>query len=345
MKAEELVWGAVIAIILYVTWRVVHPLVTPIFFGFVLAYASYPIQRRLSVRLGRKRSALVISLSMLVFGGALTLELLLVSVQVLMSFYEGIVNVFNWLLTLPLPSDVLNFLQHFQDQVVPRIADYLSRQAFSLPSYLLQLFVFFFTYYYALAYGEEIRAQIYALLPEKNRELGEEILRSVNKTLSALVRAWLLLNVAKGILMTIGFIIFRVSDLYTAIVAGFLTFAFSFVPLFEGWMIWLAAAIYFAVKGAYLHALGIALYGFILVSPMPDYTIRPMLVARDTELDETLVFIGMIGGTWAMGLKGLIIGPIVLNLLLVLLKEWKRLTESSRRPSQAPQELSSRPPG
>ncbi|GAB6136151.1 AI-2E family transporter [Thermococcus prieurii] len=345
MKAEELVWGAVVAIILYVTWRVVNPLVTPIFFGFVLAYASYPLQRRLSVRLGRKRSALVISLSMLVFGGALTLELLLVSVQVLMSFYEGIVNVFNWLLTLPLPPDVLNFLQHFQDQAVPKIADYLSRQAFSLPSYLLQLFVFFFTYYYALAYGEEIRAQIYALLPEKNRELGEEILRSVNKTLSALVRAWLLLNVAKGILMTLGFIIFRVSDLYTAIVAGFLTFAFSFVPLFEGWMIWLAAAIYFAVKGAYLHALGIALYGFFLVSPMPDYTIRPMLVARDTELDETLVFIGMIGGTWAMGLKGLIIGPIVLNLLLVLLKEWKRLTESSRQPSQAPQELSSRPSG
>ncbi len=336
MRVEELVWGAVIAGILYVAWRVVHPLVTPIFFGLVLAYASYPLQRRLSTRLSRKRSALLISLAVLLFGGALTLELLLISVQVIMSFYESVVRVFNWLLTLPLPGDVLSFLHRFQSQVVPKIADYLSRQAFSVPSYLLQLFVFFFTYYYALAYGEEIREQIYALLPEKNRELGEEILRSVNKTLSALVRAWLLLNVAKGILMTVGFIIFRVSDIYTAIVAGFLTFAFSFVPLFEGWMIWLAAAIYFAVEGAYLHALGIALYGFFLVSPMPDYTIRPMLVARDAELDETLVFIGMIGGTWAMGLKGLIIGPIVLNLLLVLLKEWKRLTESSRRPSRAP---------
>ncbi|WP_297513488.1 AI-2E family transporter [Thermococcus sp.] len=345
MKAEELVWGAVIAIILYVAWRVVHPLITPIFFGLVLAYASYPIQRRLSVRLGRKRSALVISLSVLLVGGFLTLYILLVSVQVAMSFYDSVVGAFNWLLTLPLPEDVLQFLQNFQGQVVPKIADYLSEQAFSLPSYLLQLLVFFFTYYYALAYGEEIRTQIYALLPEKNRELGEEILRSVNKTLSALVRAWLLLNVAKGILMTIGFIIFRVSDLYTAIVAGFLTFAFSFVPLFEGWMIWLAAAIYFVINGAYFHALGIALYGFFLVSPMPDYTIRPMLVARDAQLDETLVFIGMIGGTWAMGLKGLIIGPIVLNVLLVLLKEWKRLTESSRLPSQAPQELSSRPSG
>jgi len=331
--------------ILYISWGVVHPFVTPVFFGLVLAYAVYPIHLRLKGRLGNVRSALALSLGMLLLGGALTFELLLISVQVLMSFYDNVVKLFDWLLTLPLPPDLLQFLQNFQDQVIPKIAEYVSREAFSVPWYLLQMFVFFFTFYYTLAYGEEIRSQIHALLPEKNRELGEKILRSVNKTLSALVRAWLLLNVAKGILMTIGFIIFRVSNLYTAVVAGFLTFVFSFVPLFEGWMIWLAAAIYFAVEGAYLHALGIALYGFFLVSPMPDYTIRPMLVARDTELDETLVFIGMIGGTWAMGLKGLIIGPIVLNLLLVLLKEWKRLTESSRRPSQVPQELSSRPPG
>jgi predicted PurR-regulated permease PerM len=182
--------------------------------------------------------------------------------------------------------------------------------------------------------------------PEKNRHLAEEILESLNKTLGALVRAWLVLNFIKGILMTFGFIVFGVSDLYTAIVAGFLTFIFSFIPLFEGWMIWLAAAVYFAVNGAYVHAIGIALYGFFLVSPMPDYTIRPMMVARDTDLDETLVFIGMIGGTWAMGVKGLLIGPIVLNLLLVLLKEWKRtvtLRESSRRLSPSQAEPSPRP--
>jgi len=336
MRPEELVWGAIVGVILYLAFRVVSPFVTSLFFGLVLAYASYPLQRRLSARLGRRRSALAISVLMLLLGGAITLELLLISVQVFMSFYQNVVRVFNWLLTLPLPGDVLGFLHNLRGQLIPWLADFVSRQAFSLPSYLLQLLVFFFTYYYALAYGEEIRGQIYALLPEKNRELGEKILMSANKTLSALVRAWLLLNVAKGILMTVGFIIFRVSDIYTAIVAGFLTFLFSFVPLFEGWMIWLAAAVYFAVNGAYLHALGIGLYGFFLVSPMPDYTIRPMLVARDAELDETLVFIGMIGGTWAFGLKGLILGPIVLNLLLVLLKEWKRFTESSRRPSQAP---------
>ncbi len=142
-----------------------------------------------------------------------------------------------------------------------------------------------------------------------------------------------------------GFLIFGVSNIYTAIVAGFLTFLSSFVPFFEGWMAWLIAAAYFAMNGAYFHAIGIALYGFSLVSPMPDYTIRPMMVARGTDLDETLVFIGMVGGTWAMGIKGLIIGPIVLNLLLVLLKEWKGrvVKEPSHRPSSSPPKPAPRP--
>lgn len=108
----------------------------------------------------------------------------------------------------------------------------------------------------------------------------------------------------------------------------------------------LIAGAYFAKEGMYLHAVGISLYGFLLVSPMPDYTVRPMMVAKDANLDETLVFIGMVGGTWAMGVKGLIIGPIVLNLLLVLLKEWKggELSKEPSRPlPQAPSKPAPRP--
>ncbi|WP_297500220.1 AI-2E family transporter [Thermococcus sp.] len=344
MRTEEVVWASAVFIVLYLSWRAVQPLVAPIFFGLILAYVFYPLQSRLEGKLGKRGSALLISLLLIAVGGALTVKFLLISVQVLSSLYTNIVSIFDWLLTLPLPSDVLNFLQNFRGQFIPHIANYLSRGAFSLPWYLLQLLVFFFTFYYSLVYGEEIPDQIKALLPESKRKLGEEILSSVDKTLSALLRAWLLLNIAKSFLMTLGFIIFSVSDLYTAFLAGFLTFAFSFVPLFEGWMIWLAAAIYFGVKGMYGHAIGIAIYGFALVSPLPDYTVRPMMVAKDAELDQTLVFIGMLGGTWAMGLKGLIIGPIVLNLLLVLLKEWKKITESSHRPSPSPQGPSPRPP-
>ena len=346
MKTQTIAWAVTVLVVIYLAWRTVSPLITAVFFGIVLAYAVYPIHRRLTPRLGRKNASLLLSVGMLVLGGTITFELLMISVQVAASFYHSVVDFFQWLMSQPLPPEVRDFLEGFFEQLTPRLSEYLSRRAFSLPAYLLQLVVFLFTFHYSLAYSDEIVEEIHLSLPEKNRELGEKILESLNKTLGALVRAWLILNVAKGVLMTLGFVIFGVSDIYTAIVAGFLTFIFSFIPLFEGWMIWLIAAAYFAMNGSYFHAVGIALYGFFLVSPMPDYTIRPLMVAKDADLDETLVFIGMVGGTWAMGVKGLIIGPIVLNLLLVLLKEWKKnvsAKESSRQPAPAPSGPSPRP--
>ncbi|NJE05875.1 AI-2E family transporter [Thermococcus sp. M36] len=346
MKGEAAVWVTVVLVIAYLAWMTVSPLITAMFFAVVLAYAAYPLHRALSPRLGNVPSARLLTAGMLLIGGITTFKLLMISVQVASSFYHSVVDFFQWLTSQPLPGGVMGFIQNFSDQFIPRLSDYLSRHAFSLPMYLLQLVVFLFTFYYTLAYSDEIIREIHLFIPEKNRHLGEEILKSLNKTLGALIRAWLVLNVVKGVLMTLGFIAFGVSDVYTAIVAGFLTFLFSFVPLFEGWMIWLIAAAYFIKNGAYFHAAGIALYGFFFVSPMPDYTVRPMMVAKDTDLDETLVFIGMIGGTWAMGIKGLIIGPIVLNLLLVLLKEWKRAVvngEPSHRPSPSPSTPSPRP--
>lgn len=328
MRASTVVLATLVVVVLYLSWRVVSPFLEPIFFALVLAYAAYPLHERLSRRIGANYSALALSIGFFGLGVFVAFELAMIFVNLLNSIYSSVVSSFNWLLGLPLPSEVMGFLEGFRDQLIPRLSQYISSQAFSLPRYLLQLLVFFFAFYYTLAYWEGISREIRALMPRKHRELGEEIMERVNKTLSALVRAWLLLNVAKGILMALGFVAFGVSDIYTAIVAGFLTFLFSFVPLFEGWMIWAAGALYLALNGSYFRAIGIAVYGFVLVSPLPDYTVRPMLVARDTDLDETLVFIGMIGGSLAMGLKGLIVGPIVLNLLLVLLKEWKRVIET-----------------
>lgn len=337
MRGETVIWGAVIAVILYSSWRVILPFLEPVFFGLLIAYLLYPLHERIKTLVGCRNSALLLSSVFLLLVGVGTFKLLLISARLMASFSGSLRDLLNWILSLPLPEDLGVFLINLKEEAAAKIADYLSGMAFSLPLYIIQLIVFFLTIYYGLAHSEGIIKTIKDMLPEKNRTLGEEILQSINRTLSALVRAWLLLNVAKGVLMTTGYLVFGVSDLYTAIVAGFLTFAFSFVPLFEGWMIWLAAAIYFVINGMYLRAIGISLYGIFLVSPLPDYTIRPMLVARDAQLDETLVFIGMVGGTWAMGLKGIIVGPIVLNVLLVLMKEWKRLTKLSHRPSSSPQ--------
>ncbi|ACS33636.1 AI-2E family transporter [Thermococcus gammatolerans] len=325
-RIELVVWTVVSLIILYLSWRTVRPLVTPLFFGVLLAYIAYPLHMRLRRRFSAHESALILTAIMIGLGTILLVFFTLLSIKLVNRFYMNVKDVLAWLSSLQFSGTLQTFFGQVQSQIVPKLTDYVSSFTFSVPKYLLQLIVFLFAFYYALVYGEKLREFILSLVPENQAPFIVEILNRTDKTLDALVRAWLLLNVAKGFLMTIGYIIFGVGDVYTAIIAGFLTFLFSFVPLLEGWMLWVAGAIYLYMKGSLLGAIGIAVYGAVLVSPLPDYTVRPMLVAKDAELDETLVFIGMLGGTWAFGLKGLLLGPVILSIALVLLKEWKKRT-------------------
>ena len=325
MKAEEILWGAVTLIILYLAWKTIAPLLSAIFFAAILAYAVLPLHKRLTKRIDNKKSALIFTILLIGLSSIVTVELVLIIKNLIVSFYEDIMTFISWSLTLELPFGISGALQSLYSQLTPKLTEYVQSYVFSIPEYLLQLVIFLATFYTFLVNSDEIKKQIYALIPGGHEDLGKKLLKRADVTLQALIRAWLLLNIAKGILMTLGFWGFGITDLPTALLAGLLTILFSFIPLFEGWMIWLVAAIFLLKQGDVLKAIAISIYGAVLVSPLPDFTIRPKLVAKEAKLDEIMVLIGMIGGVWAFGVKGLIIGPIVLNLVSALLKEWKRI--------------------
>lgn len=81
--------------------EVILPFLEPLFFGLILAYAFYPIHRRLRKFVGNRESAAFISFTFLVLGGTLTFELAMMSLKLASSFAGSIRDVINWILTLP----------------------------------------------------------------------------------------------------------------------------------------------------------------------------------------------------------------------------------------------------
>lgn len=325
MKAEGIIWGSVTLIIIYLAWKIIAPLLSAIFFAAVLSYAVLPLHKRLSKRIDRKKAALTLTILLIALSILITVEVVLIIKDLIFSFYKDIMNFVSWSLKLELPFGTHDILQKIYNQLTPKLTEYVQSYAFSIPKYLLQLAIFLTVFYTFLANSEEIKQQIHALIPGGHEDLGKKLLRRADVTLQALIRAWLLLNIAKGIFMTLGFWGFGITEFSTALLLGLLTILFSFIPLFEGWMIWLVGALYMIKSGMILKGVLLSIYGATLVSPIPDFTIRPKLVAKEAKLDETMVLVGMIGGVWSFGIKGLIIGPIVLNLVVALLKEWKRV--------------------
>ena len=52
-----------------------------------------------------------------------------------------------------------------------------------------------------------------------------------------------------------------------------------------------------------------------------DYTIRPLLIKGGTSLPFLAILFGIFGGVIAMGVVGLVIGPVILVLLMVFFRE------------------------
>ena len=66
-----------------------------------------------------------------------------------------------------------------------------------------------------------------------------------------------------------------------------------------------------------------------MIVGVSDYVIRPRFVGDET-MPALLVFLALFGGVEVLGLRGLIIGPVVMALAIAVLRLYARQAESTR---------------
>ncbi|MDD2391194.1 MAG: AI-2E family transporter [Desulfobacterales bacterium] len=77
------------------------------------------------------------------------------------------------------------------------------------------------------------------------------------------------------------------------------------------------AAIILAATGHVAKAIGLALFCAIIVGSM-DNLLRPVLVGKDTQMHELMIFLGTLGGIFMFGMVGIITGPIIAALFVTI---------------------------
>ena len=70
-------------------------------------------------------------------------------------------------------------------------------------------------------------------------------------------------------------------------------------------------------------------WGGALVAALCDYVIRPLLVGGAGTLPSLVTFAALLGGVQVFGLKGLIVGPLLMSLAVAVLRIYA--TETRRR--------------
>jgi predicted PurR-regulated permease PerM len=131
---------------------------------------------------------------------------------------------------------------------------------------------------------------------------------------------------------TLGGIVFWLLGLPAPLLWGFAMFLLSLVPTLGAFVVWVPATAYLALSGSLGKAAILAAWGLGVVATI-DNLLYPFLVGTRLRLHTLTAFVAVVGGVFAFGASGLVIGPVVVAVALALAPLWRRRTR--RRPPLA----------
>ncbi|PIR54944.1 hypothetical protein COU74_04370 [Candidatus Peregrinibacteria bacterium CG10_big_fil_rev_8_21_14_0_10_36_19] len=337
------------AAVFFWLFRILEPFVMVIFIAAVLAVAFYPIYKGFS-KLMKGYNRLASFFTCLVVVAVIVVPLIIFTImltQEALSTYDVIVEKVNsgvfdkylqWqegaffyelkrqidpivdIGSLDIKDSIINFAQTTSTVLVSQATSL----AKGLSEIMLSLVVMFFCLFYFFKDGESLVSRVGVLSPLPSI-YESELFGKIKSMVEAVVFGVFLTAVVQGLVGGIGFAIVGVSS---PVFWGTTTAIFSLVPVVGTAAVFIPASIILAILGSYGAALFIFLWGVFAVGSV-DNLLRPMFIGGKAHTYSLMTFLVVLGGVVTLGLKGVVIGPLVLIILVSLLHiyeaEYKRV--------------------
>jgi predicted PurR-regulated permease PerM len=182
----------------------------------------------------------------------------------------------------------------------------------------IQLTIAFFGLFYLLLAPDQAWRGLRPFIPfsRANAEKLRERFRDV--TISTLVGTGLTAAV-QGLLVGLAF---WVTGVPNALFWGVVTVILAILPVVGSGLVWGPGAVVLAVGGRYGMAIGLALWGILVVGNV-DNIIRPAVFRRWAQIHPFITIIGAFAGINYFGLLGLLIGPLAISYFFELIRMYR----------------------
>ena len=344
--ARRAILGILLGGLLVLSYAVLHPFIVPVAWAGIIAYATWPLYRRLRARM-RRYPTLAALLMTLMLTAALVLpalwlaSLLRTELGTAISTVTGAIRAGtlalpDFIRNLPWAGDALqrlleqltgdpeNFgtqmntwVRQGLDQAVALIGD-VGRNAAKLGFALITVFFFYRD-------GDKLLRQVQKVL---RRFLGERVdgyLVAVGSMTKAVVWGLVATALAQGVVAGLGY---WWAGVAAPILLSAVTALIAMIP-FGTPFAWGSIGIWLLISGDTVGGIGLLLWGALVVSWV-DNLVRPLVISNATRIPFVLVMFGVLGGLAAFGLVGLFLGPVVLAVLMAVWREWMEESELLR---------------
>lgn len=319
----------VTAVTVYLSWKVLEPFVEVLILGIALTVIFQPVHRRFVQWTGGHR--LAAALSTVVAFLVLLVPFTLVSIRVvnevptavkavrtgIESFqrsWDASVESGSWLASVRERWQLDHYFSAEKlDEYTAEGANALMGMAFPVVSgvlgFLINFIFLVFVLFFLFRDGHKLGARVINFLPMP-REQAMVLVKRTEEVLGGCVYGVIMVAAVQG---TLGGITFWILGLPSPVTWGLVMTLFCTLPIVGAWVVWVPAAIGFAIEGDYTRAIILALVGQFVISSI-DGVLRPILVGQRAKLHELVIFFSVLGGLKYFGILGILLGPIVMSL-------------------------------
>jgi len=320
----------------FVSLLIVLPFVQYVLAAALLAYVLAPLNERLRPTLGARLAPAVVMLIAAVAVLPPVAYLTLMVVRDLIALSEGD----SGLETAEIEATIRETtgrevdLAETVDALGGELLEILFADAAAIVAFgvefSLGLALALFVVYYLLRDGDRFVEWLIGVAPMGDA-VCTRLFAQIDDTTRGVVNGHLLVAVLQGLVGGLGLFVAGVPN------AAFWTFAMivlALLPLIGAFLVWGPAAAYLFAVGQSTAGAFLFVYGAIVVSLVDNYA-RPLVIDREAELNPAVIIIGVFGGTYALGVTGLFLGPIVLAVFAATIAAFDEEYEALRGRNEA----------
>lgn len=309
-----------------------RPFLYPIFWAAVLAISFYPFYLKIEkyIKIPSLSAALtVLFIIALVLIPLLFVATLLVSqsstlYDMISNFnvLSGVENIRNQLGNIPVLGQYFNQINttgpEFAKNAASFTSSFLLENFKALTQYSINFFfmafIMLYTLFFFLRDGKRMLKRLMHLSPLGDT-YEEMLYERFTSTSRATLRGTFIVGIIQG---TLGGILFWIAGIQGAFVWGVVMSLLSIVPGVGSGLVWFPTAIILLALGNTREGIIVLVGGLGVISTVDNF-LRPPLVGRDTQMHPLLVLFSTLGGIFAFGISGFIIGPIIIALFLAIM--------------------------
>ena len=316
----------------WLCWRMVQPFVPALTWAVVLAVIAHPLHERILARLRWPGVAATLAVVLVTLVIALPTALLVREIgrEAVASAdaFHRLMDGERWKRALDQIESLAPVREWLDSELDIRgqvaqasggVAKSVRATLASGVEFAVTLLVTFFLLFFFLRDKWRILAAVEGLMPLASTE-SAEVVRKLRDMISAVVYGTLVVALVQG---SLGGLIFWWLELPSPLLWGAIMALLAVLPILGAGIVWAPAAALLALDGHWDKALILVAWGAIVIG-LVDNLLLPVLMKSRLHMHTVPVFIAAVGGLFAFGTTGIVLGPLILALGFALLEVWKR---------------------